>query len=294
MSWAVALLASAIDVIADVTIDINVGITVDSRPFFCRTFVESPSNGSSILRPTVFVPWCPTPYYPYCPAYYHTNVPCPCVLCPTILSSSILMFYILTSYALLFCPTTVQLSSDLCPAFVRRLSVVIHCRHRTIFSNRTLCQNLVVKVLYYYKIVGHGTTPCPRTMKVLLLIQSQGMSYKVTHNLLNQYLWVHNLHNDIIKPLQRHLHQIQLLLEIQVQVTLHQQCIRVHLEGLINRVHLLLHLLSHHQCIYRCKSWLLHPYTPWRSIVDLKELRSSAELLQRNGVTRGKPPPSPI
>jgi hypothetical protein len=36
-------------------------------------------------------------------------------------------------------------------------------------------------------------------MKVLLLIQSQGISYEVTHNPLNQYFWVHDLHNGTIK-----------------------------------------------------------------------------------------------
>ncbi len=29
--------------------------------------------------------------------------------------------------------------------------------------------------------------------------------------------------------------------------------------------------------ISRCKPWLLHPHTPWRSVVPLGELRSSAE-----------------
>ncbi len=101
--------------------------------------------------------------------------------------------------------------------------------------------------------------------------------YKVTHNPLNQYLSAHDLHDDIIKHLQHHCHQAQLLLGIQVQVTLHQQYIKVHLEGLINGVHLLLHLLSHHHYIFHCKLLRLHPYTPWRSVVPLGELRSLAE-----------------
>ncbi len=125
--------------------------------------------------------------------------------------------------------------------------------------------------------MGHGTTPCPRMMRALLLIQNQGISYEVTHNPLNQSFWVHDLHDDTIKHLQRHRHLVQLLLGIQVPVTLHQRYNKVHLEGLISGVHLLLHLLSHHHCIFCCKPWLLHPYTPWRSAVPLEELKSLAE-----------------
>ncbi len=40
-------------------------------------------------------------------------------------------------------------------------------------SNHMLCQNFVVSALYYYKILGHGTTPCPWMMKALPLNQSQ-------------------------------------------------------------------------------------------------------------------------
>jgi hypothetical protein len=54
----------------------------------------------------------------------------------------------------------------------------------------------------------------------------------------------------------------------------HQWYIKVHLEGLISGVHLLLHLLSHHHRIFRCKSLRLHPYTPWRLAISLRELRS--------------------
>jgi hypothetical protein len=42
-------------------------------------------------------------------------------------------------------------------------------------------------------------------------------------------------------------------IRIQVQVTLHQEYIKVHLEGLISGVRLLLHLRSHHHHIFRCK-----------------------------------------
>jgi hypothetical protein len=111
--------------------------------------------------------------------------------------------------------------------------------------------------------VGHGTTPCPRMMKTLRVSQNQGISYEVTHNHLSRFLWAHDFHNGTIKRLQRHRHLVQLLPRIQVQVTLHQQYIRVHLEGLINGVCLLLHQLSHHHRIFCCKPWPLHPYTPW-------------------------------
>ncbi len=47
--------------------------------------------------------------------------------------------------------------------------------------------------------------------------------------------------------------------------------------GLINRVCLLLHQLSHHHHIFYCKLLPLHPYTPWRSTVLLGEMRSSVE-----------------
>jgi hypothetical protein len=68
-------------------------------------------------------------------------------------------------------------------------------------SNYTLCWNFVGRVLYYCKILGHGTTPCPRMMRALSLIQSQDISYEVTHNPLNQYLWVHDLSDGTMKHL---------------------------------------------------------------------------------------------
>jgi hypothetical protein len=45
----------------------------------------------------------------------------------------------LPSYILLFCPTFVQLSSALRSTSIRHPSIAIHSRHRTIFSNHTLC-----------------------------------------------------------------------------------------------------------------------------------------------------------
>ncbi len=143
------------------------------------------------------------------------------------------------------------------------------------YSNCMLCWNFVTNVLYYYKILGHGTTPCRQMMKALPLNQSQGINYEITHNHLSRFLCARDLHNGTIKHLQRHRHPIQLLLWIQVQVTLHQQYIKVHLEGLINGVHLLPHQLSHHHRIFHCKPRPLHPCTPWRLIVPLGELKSS-------------------
>ncbi len=135
----------------------------------------------------------------------------------------------------------------------------------------------VSSALYFYKILGHGITPCLWMMKALLFNQSQGINYEVTHNHLSQFLWAHNLHDGTIKHLWRHHHPIQLLLGIQVQVTLHQLYIKVHLEGLISGVRLLPHLLSHHHRIFRCNPLLLHWYTPWRLTIPHRELRSLAE-----------------
>ncbi len=89
-------------------------------------------------------------------------------------------------------------------------------------------------------------------MRALLFSQILGISYKVTHNPLSQFLSAHDLHNGTNKCLGRHHHLVQLLLGIQVKVTLHQRYIRVHLEGLISGV-CLLQLLSHQYHIFRCK-----------------------------------------
>jgi hypothetical protein len=116
--------------------------------------------------------------------------------------------------------------------------------------------------LYCYKILRHRTTPCLRMMRALPLSQNQGISYEVTHNHSSWFFWAHDLHDGVIKRLHCHHHPVQLLLGIQIQVTIHQKYIRVHLEGLINGVCLLLQKLSHHHHIFHCKSLLLHPYTP--------------------------------
>jgi hypothetical protein len=72
----------------------------------------------------------------------------------------------------------------------------------TVIFNFIGCvKNFVASVLYYYKILGLGTTPCLRMMKARLLNKSQGISYEVTHNHLSGFLWIHNLHNNTIKRL---------------------------------------------------------------------------------------------
>jgi hypothetical protein len=40
----------------------------------------------------------------------------------------------------------------------------------------------VASALYCYKILGHGTTPCPWMMKALPFNQSQSISYEVTQS----------------------------------------------------------------------------------------------------------------
>ncbi len=118
---------------------------------------------------------------------------------------------------------------------VQRLPFTINPHQRIVF--------LKPSVLYCYKLLGHGTTQCPRMMKALPFSQSPGINYEIKHNPLSRLLWAHDLHDGTIKRSQRHHHSVQLLPEIQVQVTLHQRYIKVHLEGLINGVHMLLHLL---------------------------------------------------
>jgi hypothetical protein len=115
--------------------------------------------------------------------------------------------------------------------------------------------------------------PCLRMMRTLLLSPNQGISYKVTHNHLSQFLWTHDLQDGTIKHLQHHHHPVQFVPGIEVHVTLHQRYIRVHLEGLISGVCLLLHQLSHPHRIFRCKPWPLHPYTPWKSVVLMAKSR---------------------
>jgi len=112
----------------------------------------------------------------FCPSNFHpqTSVLCPTVLHPTscctpILRPIILKYYALQSYVLPFCHPAI-----LCDV---RIFKTVHC-----------VRLFVTSALYRYKILGHGTTPCPRMMRALPLIQSQGINYEVTHIPLNQYL----------------------------------------------------------------------------------------------------------
>jgi hypothetical protein len=89
-------------------------------------------------------------------------------------------------------------------------------------------------------------------MRTLPFSQSQGISYEVTHNHLSWFIWTHDLHDDTIKHLQCHRHPVQPLLGIQVQVTLHQQYIKVYLEGLISGVCLLSHQLCRNPNLTKC------------------------------------------
>jgi len=116
--------------------------------------------------------------------------------------------------------------------------------------------------MYCYKILGHGITPCPRMMKALSFNDNQGINYEVTHNHSSRFLWTHDLHDGTIKCLQCHCHPVQLLPGIEVQVILHQQYIKIHLEGLINGVRLLPHQLSHHHRIFP-NSLSFHCFDLW-------------------------------
>ncbi len=122
-------------------------------------------------------------------------------------------------------------------------------------------------MFYIVKInLGHGR------MRALPFSQSPSINYEVTCNPLSS-TFSRQYHQTSIQ----HHHLVQLGLGIQVQITLHQQYIKVCLEGLFIGVHLLLHLLLHHHHIFRYKPWPRHQYTPWRSAILLGELRNSME-----------------
>jgi hypothetical protein len=95
----------------------------------------------------------------------------------------------------LSCYHTVIMSSchfvvpfNLHPTFVRHLSVVVHSFRHTIFFKLYFVFELCNWVLYCYKILGHGTTPCPWMKRAVPLKQSPGISYEITHNPLNRFL----------------------------------------------------------------------------------------------------------
>jgi hypothetical protein len=104
-SWVVASLTTTIDIIINITIDITTNVIVDSRPFFCPTFVRSPSDSSSILRldvlpscallslsswallSCVLLYWC---LVPCCPTSYHITILCLDIVHPDVLRLIIL------------------------------------------------------------------------------------------------------------------------------------------------------------------------------------------------------------
>jgi hypothetical protein len=131
----------------------------------------------------------------------------PAVLC-TVLSS-----YLFIQHLFDFRPTFVQLSLDICLTFAQHLldfraTFVGPLRNvcwtfaqrlldlRATFVERGLFPTthciirivFLASVVYYHKILGHKTTPCPRMMRALPLGQNLGISYEVTHNCLSRFL----------------------------------------------------------------------------------------------------------
>jgi hypothetical protein len=100
------------------------------------------------------------------------------------------------------CPlTNVCASMSAC----HRSSLLTHCIVQIIcIAYKSIWYRIFQTVssdLYYYKILGYGTTVCPRMMKALSVGQSQGISYNVTHNHVNQFIWAHDLHDGTMKRL---------------------------------------------------------------------------------------------
>jgi hypothetical protein len=128
--------------------------------------------------------FCPTTILSYCHiAFWRPTSYCSVVLRLTVLLSCLSMRCLFD-----FCSTFVQPSLDIRLTSVRCLFIAGHFQRRIIFLNCTLSYNFVASVVYYHKILGHGTTPCPRMMKALPLSQSPNISYEVTHNPLSQFL----------------------------------------------------------------------------------------------------------
>jgi hypothetical protein len=134
------------------------------------------------------------------------------------------LFYVCCCFVwhpLSFCPTFIPILSNVhqCPSIRSVLSIwpfpSTNIRSSPFIpidtpysSNDMLCWNFVSSALYYYKILEHGTTPCPRMMRALSLSQNQGINYEVTHNHLSRFLWAHKFHNITIKRLQYHYHPV--------------------------------------------------------------------------------------
>jgi hypothetical protein len=124
-----------------------------------------------------------------------------CVLRPAVLHITVLRHVVmridilhhivlrLVSYVLLYCVLQ-SYNLVVLPFYYSTLrpSIVVHFCRRTIFLKPYVVLGLYSYVLYCYKILGHGTTPCPWMMRALSLKQSPGISYEVTHNPLSQYL----------------------------------------------------------------------------------------------------------
>jgi hypothetical protein len=128
--------------------------------------------------------WCLSNFHYVMLMYYHTNIFSCCRpnvlphLCHVVLSSNAMLYYhsdVLSCChiaVLLFC-YFIQPSSNVCPlpfVFIEAL-----------YSS-------ITGVLYWYKILGHGTTPCPRMMRAILLNQSPSINCEVTHNPSSRFL----------------------------------------------------------------------------------------------------------
>jgi len=152
---------------------------------FCRsnfrpwTFVRQTFVYWTFVHPETLI-WC---LLDFRPAVLRPAILCFIVLLPTVMSSYLFIWHLFDF---------VRPSSNFRWTFVWPTCNV--CESQVIpndalyFSNRTLCLNFVASAVYYHKILGHGPTPCPRMMKTLLLNQSPGISYKITHNPLSRFL----------------------------------------------------------------------------------------------------------
>jgi hypothetical protein len=163
------------------------------RPMFVG--LSSCALSSYVIRPTIIHP---APCRPAAVVY----VLRPVVLrvAPCYFASYALSSYVLPSRVLFFrhafssdiCLIFVQPSSDLRWTFVWPSCDVCVSRvipHNALYSsNYTLCENFIVSVVYYHKILGHGTTPCPQMMIALPFNQSPRINYEVTHNPLSRFL----------------------------------------------------------------------------------------------------------
>ncbi len=163
------------------------------RPMFVG--ISSCAVSSYVMHPTIIRP---APCRPATTIYVLRLV----VLClaPYCFTAYALSSYVLPFRVLFFrpafssdiCLISVQPSSDFRWTFDWPLCDV--CVSRVIpnnalySSNYTLCENFIVSVVYYHKILGHGTTPCPRMMIALPFNQSPRINYEVTHNPLSRFL----------------------------------------------------------------------------------------------------------